>query len=154
MIPLPGQGPNTDEGAKSVEEQFNRFLENVDVRFRDFVVQLHGDLTARGCSCEIKTAKSGWVVSYVRGETKRTLATYVSRKSGKKIRIFPGAYCPVSRNFGWAAGEDEKGHPKGIRVQAAAESGGLQPEMRHGIHLFPWMEKAIKSAGIWPLCRR
>ena len=72
-----------------MEEQFSSFLENVDVRFRDFVVQLHGDLTAQGCNCDIKTAKSGYVVSYVRAETKRTLATYVSRKSGMKIRIYP-----------------------------------------------------------------
>lgn len=72
-----------------MEEQFSGFLENVDVRFRDFVVQLHEDLTAQGCSCDIKIAKSGYVVSYVRAETKRTLATYVSRKSGMKIRIYP-----------------------------------------------------------------
>ena len=72
-----------------MEDEFSRFLETVDARFRDFVVQLHEDLTAHGCSCDIKTAKSGFVVSYVRVETKRTLATYVSRKSGMKIRIYP-----------------------------------------------------------------
>ena len=36
----------------------------------------------------MKTAKSGFVVSYIRKDTKRTLATFVQRKSGIKLRVF------------------------------------------------------------------
>ena len=72
-----------------MEENFNSFLGTVDGRFRDFVEQIHHDLTERGCKCEIKTAKSGYVVSYTLGKTKRTLATFVSRKTGMKLRIYP-----------------------------------------------------------------
>lgn len=72
-----------------MEEQFSLFLGTVDDRFRDFVNQIHDYLTEQGCRCEIKTAKSGYVVSYTLEKTERTLATFVSRKTGMKLRIYP-----------------------------------------------------------------
>lgn len=72
-----------------MEEKFNLFMETVDGCFRDFVSQINDYLMEQGCSCEIKTAKSGYVVSYTLGKTKRTLATFVSRKTGMKLRIYP-----------------------------------------------------------------
>ena len=72
-----------------MEEKLNLFMGTVDECFRDFVSQIHDYLLAQGCNCEIKTAKSGYVVSYTPGTAKRTLATFVSRKTGMKLRIFP-----------------------------------------------------------------
>lgn len=72
-----------------MEERFDLFMGTVDECFRDLVSQIHDYLTEQGCDCEIKTAKSGHVVSYIRGKPQRTLATFVSRKTGMKLRIFP-----------------------------------------------------------------
>ncbi len=72
-----------------MEEKFDLFMKTVDGRFRDFVIQINDYLTEQGCKCEIKNAKSGYVVSYILGSTKRTLATFVSRKTGIKLRIYP-----------------------------------------------------------------
>ena len=47
-----------------MEEKFNLFMGTVDVCFRDFVGQINDCLIQRGCNCEIKTAKSGYTVSY------------------------------------------------------------------------------------------
>lgn len=72
-----------------MEEKFNSFMGTVDDCFRDFVSQINDCLMEQGCKCEIKTAKSGYTVSYTPGKTKRTLATFVSRKTGMKLRIYP-----------------------------------------------------------------
>lgn len=72
-----------------MDEKFNLFMETVDERFHDFVNQINEYLTEKGCKCDIKTAKSGYVVSYVLNSNKRTLATFVSRKTGMKLRIYP-----------------------------------------------------------------
>ncbi len=66
-----------------------RTLATVDERFRSFVNQINEYLTANGCKCDIKLQKSGYVVSYVLNSSKRTLAAFVSRKSGMKLRIYP-----------------------------------------------------------------
>lgn len=71
-----------------MDEKFNMFMETVDGRFRDFVEQINGYLIDKSCKCDIKTAKSGYVVSYVLS-SKRTLATFISRKTGMKLRIYP-----------------------------------------------------------------
>ena len=71
-----------------MDEKFNLFMETVDERFRDFVNQINDYLAEKGCKCDIKTAKSGYVVSYVLSN-KRTLATFVFRKTGIKLRIYP-----------------------------------------------------------------
>ncbi len=72
-----------------MDEKFNMFMETVDGRFRSFVDQINEYLTENGCKCEIKLQKSGYVVSYVLKDSKRTLATFVSRKTGMKLRIYP-----------------------------------------------------------------
>ena len=72
-----------------MDEKFNMFMETVDELFCDFVHGINGYLTGNGCKCDIKTQKSGYVVSYVLNSGKRTLATFVSRKTGMKLRIYP-----------------------------------------------------------------
>ena len=70
-------------------EKFNMFMETVDGKFRNFVNQINEYLTANGCKCDIKLQKSGYIVSYVLNGSKRTLATFVSRKTGMRLRIYP-----------------------------------------------------------------
>ena len=72
-----------------MDEKFHMFMETVDGRFRSFVNQINEYLTENGCKCDIKLQKSGYVVSYVLSGSKRTLATFVSRKTGMKLRIYP-----------------------------------------------------------------
>lgn len=72
-----------------MDEKFNLFMETVDERFRAFVRDIHDYLLEQGCTCEIKSAKSGYTVSYILSGKKRTLATFVSRKTGMKLRIYP-----------------------------------------------------------------
>ena len=72
-----------------MDEKFIMFMETVDGKFRDFVSQIDQYLTANECKCDIKLQKSGYVVSYVLSGGKRTLATFVSRKSVMKLRIYP-----------------------------------------------------------------
>lgn len=66
--------------------QFEEFLQSVGESSRDFVEELHELLTENGCKCDIKEAKSGFVVSYIKN--KKTLMNYVQRKTGTKARIY------------------------------------------------------------------
>lgn len=70
-----------------MNEQFNMFLDTVDSRCQKFVIEINDYLTQNDCKCEMKTSKSGFVVSYIL--SKRTIATFVSRKTGMKLRIYP-----------------------------------------------------------------
>lgn len=65
---------------------FKEFLQSVEDRERGFVDELHKFLTEKGCKCDIKESKSGYVVSYLRDKT--TLMNYVQRKTGTKVRIY------------------------------------------------------------------
>lgn len=65
---------------------FEDFLQSVGESNRAFVAELHGFLTKNGCKCDIKEAKSGFVVSYIK--SKKTLMNYVQRKTGTKARIY------------------------------------------------------------------
>lgn len=67
---------------------FGEFLETVEESSRGFVSELNGFLAEHGCECKLKTAKSGYVVSYVRGDSKKTLMNFVMRKSGTQARIY------------------------------------------------------------------
>ena len=67
---------------------FEEFLETVGENNRGFVSELDAFLLKNGCECKIKTAKSGFVVSYLRGDTKKTLLNFVMRKSGVQARIY------------------------------------------------------------------
>ena len=57
---------------------FSDFIATVPTENQDFVKELHGRLMESGCKIEIKTAKSGFMVSYI--FKKRTVANYVFRK--------------------------------------------------------------------------
>lgn len=67
---------------------FKEFLETVEESNRDFVSELNDFLLENGCECKLKTAKSGFVVSYIRGDNKKTLLNFVMRKSGTQARIY------------------------------------------------------------------
>lgn len=67
---------------------FEEFLETVEEQNRHFVSELNVFLEENGCKCGIKTAKSGFVVSYTRGDNKKTLLNFVMRKSGTQARIY------------------------------------------------------------------
>jgi hypothetical protein len=72
-----------------MDEKFNTFMDTVDERFRGFVSRINEYLTENGCKCDIKLQKSGYVVSYMIISRKRTLAAFITRKSGMKLRIYP-----------------------------------------------------------------
>ena len=72
-----------------MDEQFNMFTETVDERFRGFADQINGYLTENGCKHDIKLQKSGYVVSYMLKGSKRTLAAFIPRKTGIRLRIYP-----------------------------------------------------------------
>lgn len=56
---------------------------------KDFVEDINNFLLISNCKRDIKIAKSGFTVSYLLQGTKRTLATFVCRKTGIKLRIYP-----------------------------------------------------------------
>lgn len=72
-----------------MDDQFNLFLECVDESNRGFAAGLDEYLTNNDCKRNIKLAKSGYTVSYLLCDTKKTLATFLFRKSGVKLRIYP-----------------------------------------------------------------
>ena len=74
---------------EQVNEKFADFLETVDNRYQNFVINTNDFLVLNNCKCEIKSAKSGFTVSYILSSNKRTLATFVFRKTGLKLRIYP-----------------------------------------------------------------
>ena len=66
---------------------FDDFLSTVDGDNREFVRELHEELTKLGCKTEIKQAKSGYVVSCL--QNKKTILNYVFRRKGLMVRIYP-----------------------------------------------------------------
>lgn len=69
-------------------KNYNEFLE-ITGESSNFVEEINAFLLGSNCKREIKTAKSGFIVSYLLQETKKTLATFICRKSGVKLRIYP-----------------------------------------------------------------
>lgn len=67
---------------------FDEFLETVAESECGFVSELNSFLTDNGCEIKIKSAKSGFVVSYLCGGDKKTLLNFVTRKSGIQARIY------------------------------------------------------------------
>lgn len=67
--------------------KFSDFLETIDEKNKDFASDINTFLLHQGCKCTIKTAKRGYTVSYILN--KKTLATFICRKTGVKIRIYP-----------------------------------------------------------------
>lgn len=72
-----------------MEDKFNQFLESAEARDRDFIVEINDFLMRNNCKREIKTAASGYVVSYILQDSKKTIANFVMRKTGVKLRIYP-----------------------------------------------------------------
>lgn len=67
---------------------FQDFVASVDGENQKFVSDLHEELTGLGCKIDVKSAKSGYVVSY--SLNKKTVANYVFRKKGLTARIYAG----------------------------------------------------------------
>lgn len=65
---------------------FEDFIAVVSEENQDFVRELHNRLLGLGCRIEIKSAKSGYMVSYL--YNKKTIANYVFRKKGMLVRIY------------------------------------------------------------------
>ena len=66
--------------------EFEEFLASVSEQNQEFVKELHNQLMESGCKIEIKSAKSGYMVSYL--YHKKTIANYVFRKKGMIARIY------------------------------------------------------------------
>lgn len=67
---------------------FQDFLDSVTGDNKEFVSDLHDELTKLGCQTNVKLAKSGYVISYVLN--KKTIANYIFRKKGLYARIYAG----------------------------------------------------------------
>lgn len=65
---------------------FQDFQDSLDAETQKFAGSLHDELTELGCKVEVKSAKSGFVVSY--SLNKKTIANYVFRKKGPAVRIY------------------------------------------------------------------
>lgn len=65
---------------------FQDFLASVDGDNQEFVSNLHEELTGLGCKIDVKSSKSGYVVSY--SLNKKTIVNYVFRKKGIMARIY------------------------------------------------------------------
>lgn len=126
-----------------MNDNFNLFLNSVEKQHQDFVRELHDLLTKDQCKCEIKPAKSGYLVSYVFLNTKKTLANFVFRKSGIKLRIYADHIeqyqeflntLPMNCASDWL-----------IRMTAILS-------VQWGIHSHSMMSNT-KSAVSWPLCQ-
>lgn len=67
---------------------FQDFLASVDGENQKFVNDLHDELIELGCKIDVRSAKSGYVVSYSLNQ--KTIANYVFRKKGLLARIYAG----------------------------------------------------------------
>lgn len=67
---------------------FEDFLMDVNPTDLEFVMQMHEVMLEHNCKVEIKSAKSGFVVSYTDGASKKVVANYVFRKKGLIMRIY------------------------------------------------------------------
>lgn len=73
----------------AVEEfRLEDYLTDIGPEYADTVIYLHNFLIENGCGAKMKLAKSGHLVSYSDGKTKKVIANFVSRKKGPVIRIY------------------------------------------------------------------
>lgn len=70
------------------DKNYQDFL-SITGESRDLVEEINLFLLDHHCKREIKEAKSGYTVSYLMQDSKKVLATFVSRKTGIKLRILP-----------------------------------------------------------------
>lgn len=69
--------------------QFDDFLNVISEAEIPLALTINDLFVTNGCICNIKESASGFTVSYISGKTKKTLANFVCRKTGLKIRITP-----------------------------------------------------------------
>lgn len=69
--------------------QFDDFLQVLKAEEISFATTINDLYSESGCKREIKASASGYTVSYLSKATKKTLANFVCRKTGLKIRITP-----------------------------------------------------------------
>lgn len=69
--------------------QFEDFLSILNAEEVPLAVKINDLYLSGGCKRDIKESTSGYTVSYVSGATKKTLANFICRKTGLKIRITP-----------------------------------------------------------------
>ncbi len=65
---------------------FQDYLSSVDDENKNFVSELHEELTKLGCKIDVKLAKSGYVVTY--SLNKKAVVNFVFRKKGLFARIY------------------------------------------------------------------
>lgn len=79
---------------------YEDFIATIGEETRDFVQELHDILSENGCKIEVKSAKSGYVVSYL--QNKKTVLNYVFRKKGLLARIYANRvdqYAEIFKTF-------------------------------------------------------
>lgn len=69
--------------------QFEEFLNILNEGEIPLAITINDLYLSNGCKREIKQSASGFTVSYISGVTKKTLANFICRKTGLKIRITP-----------------------------------------------------------------
>lgn len=71
-----------------MDDKFLMFINDIPTELQDYVLSLDKFLGEKECEREIKSAKSGFVTSYINPNTEKTLLNYVFRKTGVKMRIY------------------------------------------------------------------
>jgi len=71
-----------------VSVDFNVFLNSVDPKYHDFVMQANDFMQQNDCKLKLELAKNGYVASYQHGKKKRVILNFVFRKSGLFSRIY------------------------------------------------------------------
>lgn len=69
--------------------QFEDFLYVLNAKEIPLAITINDLYISGGCTRDIKESASGFTVSYLSGATKKTLANFICRKTGLKIRITP-----------------------------------------------------------------
>ncbi len=76
------------------DNQFPAFLETIDDNSKPLASEINDFLLAQGCKCEIKTAKSGFTVSYILPQTKSSqLQLRMPQNRRKNENFSPGLKC-------------------------------------------------------------
>lgn len=67
---------------------FSSFVDLAGIEHTEYIDWLDQFMTQNDYTSTIKESASGYVVSYVHKETKRTVANYVFRKKGLMLRVY------------------------------------------------------------------
>ena len=85
-----------------MDETFMLFLNDIPAESQGFVLELDKYLTSKGSKRTIKSAKRGFVASYMSPVSGKALLNYVFRKTGVKMRIYAqsiGTYAYILSDF-------------------------------------------------------